>query len=333
MFDVFMVSKSEGVQGLMENETRVRVAVVQAAAPAFDTAACLKQVDKLAREASAMGAKLVLFPETFIPGFPAALDWAGPATAFRDDAGTQDFARYRTGAIYADGSEVAQLAALAGELGIQIHVGAMERAGSSLWNSVFSFGQHGELLGIRRKLMPTHGERTIWAPAPDATSVEVHETPLGRVGAVICWESYMPLLRMALYGEGIEIYLAPTADDTDGWLASMRHIALEGRCYVLSACQYAMRADYPADYAGLIGHAPEMVMFSGGSVIIGPDGSLLAGPLRDETGILYADLDRTALDAAKHTLDVAGHYARPDLFTLTIDRRPRKASGVNFLED
>lgn len=315
-----------------KTQERVRVAVVQAASPAFDSEDCLARAEALAREAAQGGAQLVLFPETFIPGYPVALDWPGSAVAFRSTAGTQDYACYHAGAITADGPEVARLSALAAELGVQIHIGAMERTGGSLWNSVFSFAADGALMGIRRKVMPTHAERTVWAPAPDATSLRVHDTPLGKVGAVICWENYMPFVRMALYAEGVQIYLAPTADDAEGWLASMRHIAIEGRCYVLSACQYSTRADYPADYAGLTGHEPDAVMLSGGSVIIGPDGDVIAGPLREGQGILHAELDMAALAGAKHTFDVAGHYARPDLFTLTINRRPRTASGVTTEE-
>jgi len=311
---------------------RLRVAVVQAAAAAFDRDACLDRVETLARKAAGDGASLVLFPEVFVPGFPAALDWPGPATAFRDPAGGRDFRRDWENAVEPGDAADRRLAALSAELGVHHHVGVVERHGGSLANSVFAYAPVAGRIAIRRKLMPTHGERTVWMPADGAT-LRVQETALARLGVAICWENYMPLLRAALYAERPEVWLAPTADDSDAWIASMRHIALEGRCYVLAACQHAIRADYPADYDALPEMAPDTVLFAGGSVIVGPDGGILAGPLRGGAGILLADLDLGGIVEARHTLDVAGHYARPDIFDLRVDRRARPPGGVRLTDD
>lgn len=310
----------------------VRVAVVQDASIAFDTARTLERVEQHCRAAAGQGAELILFPETFLPGYPAALDWPGPAAAFRSDAGSRDYLTYWRQAVEQGDATDAALGAIAGELGVQLHVGVVERVGKSLCNAVMSYCRDGSRLGVRRKVMPTYGERTVWAAA-DGSSLQVHSTDCGQVGVAICWENYMPLLRTALYAQGVEIYLAPTADDSDGWLASMRHIALEGRCFVLSACQFAQRSDYPAGYSGLDAFARDDVLFAGGSCIIGPDGTVLAGPMRGGRGLLFADLDLGQTVTGKHALDVAGHYARPDIFALHIDRRTRPLSGVRVVSD
>jgi len=178
----------------------------------------------------------------------------------------------------------------------------------------------GTLVGKHRKLMPTAMERLIWGFG-DGSTLPVIETPLGRIGAVICWENYMPQLRLAMYGRGIQLYCAPTVDDRETWLPTMRHIALEGRCFVLSANQFARRSDYPADYP-IAPADPEAVLIGGGSCIVDPAGRVLAGPARDGEAILTADHDLDEVSRSTFDLDVVGHYARPDVFRLLVDDRP-----------
>jgi nitrilase len=202
-------------------------------------------------------------------------------------------------------------------------IGVIERDGGTLYCTVLFIGPDGALLGRHRKTMPTAMERLIWGFG-DGSTLPVIETPVGRVGAVICWENYMPQLRLAMYGQGIQLYCAPTVDDRETWLPTMRHIALEGRCFVLAACQHATRADYPDDYPIAIDD-PAAVLIGGGSCIVDPLGRVLAGPARDGEAILTADLDLAEIDRAVFDLDVVGHYARPDLFRLEVDTRPRSA--------
>jgi nitrilase len=197
----------------------------------------------------------------------------------------------------------------------------IEREGGTLYCTVLFFDQTGTLLGKHRKLMPTAMERIIWGTG-DGSTLPVFQTDVGRVGAVICWENYMPLLRAAMYGKNIQIYCAPTVDDREVWLSTMRHIAVEGRCFVLSACQFARRRDFPDTFLPVQGTAPDTVLIRGGSSIVSPMGEVLAGPLYDQAGILVADVDLDKIVQGKFDLDVVGHYARPDVFRLEVNEDP-----------
>jgi nitrilase len=215
------------------------------------------------------------------------------------------------------------------EAGAYLAVGVIERDGRSsrgtLYCTLLYFGPDGRLLGKHRKLKPTAAERLIWGEG-DGSTLTVLDTDLGRLGGLICWENYMPLARMALYGKGVEIYLAPTADARDTWQATLRHIACEGRCFVLGCNQFVTKDMYPPDLVGIeeLADQPEVVC-RGGSAIISPLGEILAGPLYGEEGILYADLDLADVARSKLDFDVVGHYARPDVFRLIVDERPRQS--------
>ncbi|HEU0115854.1 MAG TPA: carbon-nitrogen hydrolase family protein, partial [Thermomicrobiales bacterium] len=234
------------------------------------------------------------------------------------------FARYAAAAVEAPGPETARLGATARELGVHLAIGVTERdrvSRGTLYCTLLLFGPDGRIALHHRKMKPTASERLVWGEG-DGSSVTTVATPLGNIGGLICWENYMPLARAALYAQGVELYLAPTADARDSWQATIRHIALEGRCFVLACNQFATRADYPADLdpasvAELDAQPP--VLCRGGSAIVGPLGDYLAGPLWDEEGILLAEVDPAALAAAKFDFDAVGHYARPDVFRL--DRR------------
>jgi len=288
-----------------ETKATVRVAVVQAGSVPWDTAASLARLDDWAGEAAAAGAELVVFPEAFIGGYPKGLDF-GVTVGRRTEAGRRLFARYAAGAV----EDAAALGAVAAERGVWLVAGAIEREGGTLYCTVFYLRPDGTMAGKHRKVMPTAMERLIWG-AGDGSTLGVIETPLGRVGAAICWENYMPQLRLALYGQGVELYCAPTVDDRETWLPTMRHIAMEGRCFVLSACQWQR--------AGAWGE------IAGGSVIVDPLGQVLAGPKRDGEGLLMADLAMGKIREAQFDLDVVGHYGRPDLFRLTVNRQVQRS--------
>ena len=308
----------------MSSATLNRVAVVQAASVVFDLTATLAKVRKLAGEAAAAGARLVLFPEAFVSGYPRGISF-GTVVGNRTKEGRDHFRMYFESSIDVPGRAVTELASLASELGIHLVIGVIEREGGTLYCTVLFFSPEG-YLGKHRKVMPTAAERLIWGFG-DATTLPVFDTPLGRLGAVICWENYMPLLRMAMYSKGVEIYCMPTADGRETWLSTVRHIAMEGRCFVLSANQFARLSDFPDDVPNELATRPEDVLCMGGSCIVGPLGDVLAGPDFSRETILYADLDLKEVARGKFDLDVTGHYARPDLFHLEINEAPQEPVG------
>lgn len=300
---------------------RYRAAVVQAASVAFDLPKSLEKAQALAAEAAGRGARLVVFPEAFLSAYPRGLDF-GAVIGSRSDEGREDFRRYWESSVDVPGPVVDALGRTARENGIYLVIGVVERDGGTLYCTILFFDDGGRFLGKHRKIMPTGSERLVWGFG-DGSTLPVFPTPLGRVGAVVCWENYLPLLRAAMYAKGIEIYCAPTADSRDSWLASMRHIAVEGRCFVLSCNQFNRRRDFPADYASPVGDDPEAVVTSGGSCIVDPFGNYLAGPNREGEAILVGEIDRAQVVRGKFDLDVVGHYARPDIFQLHVDERPK----------
>src|SRR5262245_41390151 len=253
-----------------------RVAVVQAGSVVFDVQATLAKFRDLAADAARSGARLAVFPEAFVGGYPKGLAF-GVRLGMRLPEGREEFRRYFDSAVTVPGPAVEALSAAARDGGLYLVVGVIERDGGTLYCTALFFGPGGELLGKHRKLMPTALERLVWGQG-DGSTLPVLDTPLGKIGAVICWENYMPLLRMAMYAKGIQLYCAPTVDDRETWLPSMRHIALEGRCFVLSACQYLTRGDCPDNYSCVQGDNPATVLIRGGSCIVAPLGIVLAGP-------------------------------------------------------
>jgi nitrilase len=306
----------------------VRAAVVQAASVAFDRERSLEKARALMAEAAGSGAQIVVFPEVFISGYPRGSDF-GMVIGNRTPEGREEFRRYFDAAVEVPGPAVDALSEMARENGVFLVMGVTEREGGTLYCSVLFFGPDGAYLGKHRKIMPTASERLIWGQG-DGSTIPVFDSAIGKFGAVICWENYMPLLRTAMYGKGIQLYCAPTADQRDGWLATVRHIALEGRCFVLSCNQYALRCDYPIDYATTFSNEPSAVYSRGGSCIISPLGEMLAGPDYEGETILYADLDLDDITRANLDFDVVGHYTRPDLFQLTVNETPMpRISGVS----
>jgi nitrilase len=302
---------------------RLTVAVVQAGTPLFDTERTLEKVRKYCREAAQQGAALVVFPEAFVGGYPKGLSF-GAHVGSRTEEGREEFRRYYEAAVEERSEEVAQLSKITAKHGVELVIGLVERDAGTLYCSVFFFGSDGRLQGKHRKLMPTGLERLIWGQG-DGSTMPVIQIGDGVIGAAICWENYMPLFRTAMYAKGVSLWCAPTVDDRESWQATMQHIAIEGRCFVLSACQYLLRSDCPADYRPVQRNEPETVLIKGGSVIVSPMGKVLAGPLRDGEGILTAELDLGEVARGKFDLDTVGHYARPDVFTLAVNERPNLA--------
>jgi len=302
---------------------RTTVAVVQAASVAFDRKRTLEKAVDLTRDAARKGAKLVLFPEAFVSGYPRGLDF-GAVVGSRSEAGREDFRRYWESAVEVPGPAVDILSKAARTNSVYLVMGMIERDGGTLYCCVLFFAPDGKLLGKHRKVMPTASERLIWGYG-DGSTLPVFETPLGRLGAVICWENYMPLLRTYMYSQGIEIYCAPTADHRETWVATMQHIAVEGRCFVLGCNQFNRRKDFPENYRSSFGDSPKTVISRGGSCIVDPFGKLLAGPNFEEETIHVAELDRSQLPKAKFDFDAVGHYSRPDIFRLVVDDQAKPA--------
>lgn len=291
-------------------------AVVQAAPVAGDTHATVKKAITLIREAATRGANVAVFPEAFIGGYPKGASFNIHIGA-RTPEGRQEFADYHGSAIAVPGPETEEIAEATRETGMYLTIGVIERDGGTLYCTALYFTPEG-LAGKHRKLMPTAAERLCWGFG-DGTTLDTVETPWGRMGAVICWENYMPLMRTAMYNKRIAIYCAPTADDRDSWAATMRHIALEGRCFVISACQYLTRKDFPPTMVNRITDEVSDVLMRGGGIIVDPLGRILAGPDYSGETILTAELDTDDIPRAQFDFDVVGHYARPDIFTLSVN--------------
>ncbi len=291
---------------------QVRVACAQVEPVVFDRDATLDKLESVAAEVAAKGAKLVLFPETFVPVYPSSR-WAH-SLAVWGEGGKELWARLARASVTVPSAETERIGAMAKEHSLVLAVGVNELDGGTLYNTLLVFTPDGELALRHRKLMPTNHERMVWGLG-DGSGLETIDTGLGRVGGLICWENFMPLARAALYESGIDIYLAPTADDSESWHESVRHIAREARAFVLSCCVYQRASSYPDDVP--IAEGPDL-LGRGGSAIVGPDGEYLAGPLWDEEGILVADLDPDLLYAERQRFDAAGHYARPDVLQLRV---------------
>ena len=291
--------------------------MIQAAPVVFDRDATVEKVRTLAAAAASQGAQIAVFPEAFVSAYPKGLDF-GARVGGRTMEGRKMFRRYFESAVEVPGPAVDALGAIAREHALHLVIGIIERDGGTLYCTVLFFDPAGALMGKHRKLMPTAMERLIWGMG-DGSTMPVFDTPVGKIGAVICWENYMPLLRTAMYAKGIELYCAPTVDDRDTWARSMQHIAFEGRCFVLSAVQYLKRGDCPTDYPAIQGDDPATVLIRGGSVIVNPLGQVLAGPDYEGETILTADLNLDEIVEGKYDLDVVGHYARPDVFHLTVN--------------
>ncbi len=304
---------------------QTKAAVVQAAPILFDREATVAKARQLIADAAAQGAQLILFPEAFIPAYPRGLGF-GTVVGSRSAAGRRTWERYWANAVDVPGPTTLALGEAARQAGAHLAIGVIERdtrfSRATLYCTLLTFGPDGQLLGAHRKLKPTGAERLIWGEG-DGSTLTVLDTPLGRVGGLICWENYMPLARMALYGKGVELYLAPTADARDTWQATLRHIACEGRCFVLGCNQFVTKDMYPDDLEGIedLAGQPD-VLCRGGSAIVSPLGDYLAGPLFDAEGILVADLDLAEVTRARFDFDVVGHYARPDVLQLTVNERP-----------
>jgi nitrilase len=294
---------------------RVTVACVQAEPVLFDLDGTIDKISALSAEAAGRAAQLVVFPEAFVPVYPSSrwvrfLAGGGDAKAV--------FARLARQSVEVPGPASDRLAATAREHGVWLAVGANELDGGTIYNALLVYSPEGKLALHHRKLVPTNHERLVWGIG-DGKGLRAIETPLGRVGGLICWENQMPLARFALYESGVEIYLAPTADDTEEWHDSLRHIARESRAFVVSPSVFQRASSYPDDVR--IADGPELIG-RGGSAVLGPDGSYLAGPLWDEEGILVAELDPDRLYEERQRFDAAGHYHRPDVLSLRV-RAPR----------
>lgn len=302
--------------------------VVQTSSVLLDTTATVERALGLMKEAAGQGAQVVVFPEAFIGGYPKGADFHIYLGA-RTPQGRAEFKLYFDAAVSVDGPEIALLAKAAMEFKLYVCVGIIERDGGTLYCTAVFLGPDGQVLGKHRKLMPTALERLIWGFG-DGSTLKAVDTPYGKMGAVICWENYMPALRMAMYQQRIALYCAPTADDRDTWLSTMQHIAMEGRCFVLSSCQHLRRSDFPSDRMNnCLPEAPDTVLMRGGSMIIDPMGKILVGPVRNEDALLTAELDLDAIPMGQMDFDVVGHYARPDVFSLEVNTDVQ--SAVSFI--
>lgn len=308
---------------------KIKAGVVQATPALFDIEKTIEIVLHWLEKAVEEKCELVLFPESFIPCYPRGLNF----DAFigqRSDKSRNNWLEYWENSLDLNSAQLARLSAGIKKAGIYVALGVTEREslGGSLYCTLLYFAPDGSLIGKHRKIKPTGLERYIWAES-DGKGLVSFDTTVGKIGGLICWENYMPLARQAMYQQGIEIYLAPTADARLSWQSTMLHIALEGRCFVLSANQFVQKSDYPVHYRQELQDEPE-IMCRGGSVIISPMGEVLAGPIFNCEGLLTAELDFSVLAKSKLDFDVTGHYSRPDIFKFEVRNQPeqKKVWGI-----
>ena len=304
-------------------KSNIKVAVIQHASVPFDSEKTTTKACSIIEESADNGAELIVFPEAFLGTYPKGLTF-DCAIGKRHPEGREDFLKYFNGAVEINGKEINELCTASKENSVFVVMGIIDRDGSTLYCTVVFIDPKKGVVGKRRKLMPTGSERLVWGFG-DGSTLDVIDSELGKIGAVICWENYMPSLRAAMYGQGVEIYCAPTADDRDTWVASMQHIAMEGRCFVISACQFLKREDFGDDYRGTLGDNPDDILMRGGSMVVGPLGEIIAGPVYNESTIIYADIDRDTLVRSKLDFDPVGHYARPDVLSVHVDKEEKKA--------
>jgi len=303
-----------------------KLAIVQESPAFLDRNATIKKAVGLVEKAASKGAELIVFPEAFIPGYPA---WIWRLRPGGDFALSETIhARLLDNAINLKTNVLAPLLQAAKKHKVTIVCGLDERDGelsqATLYNTVVVIGPDGQVLNRHRKLMPTNPERMVWGFG-DATGLKVVDTPCGRVGTLICWENFMPLARYALYAQGIEIYIAPTYDSGDGWIGTMQHIAREAKCWVVGSGTAMKVSDIPEDFPdkATLYPDPQAWVNGGDSVVVAPGGEIVAGPMRNQQGILYADIDSQRTGIAKRALDITGHYARPDIFQLHVNTQPQ----------
>jgi nitrilase len=305
----------------------VTVACIQAEPVILDRDATIEKLATLAAEAAGQGARLLVFPEAFIPAYPSSV-WARALAGWADAAAKDAFARLAHESVEVPGEAADRLGNIAREHEVWLVTGVTERDPEhpgTLYNTLLFHAPDGSLALKHRKLVPTNHERLVWGQG-DGGGLHAIETDLGRLGGLICWENYMPLARFALYESGVEIYVASTADDGDEWQSTLVHIARESRAFVVSPSHFQRAASYPADFPLRDLLAETELIGRGGSAILAPDGSYLAGPHYDSEAILYADLDPARLDAERQRFDPAGHYHRPDVFSLRVRSRDGRFS-------
>ena len=307
-----------------------KVAVIQAQPFLFETDKTIEKMWDLIAGIKTESPDLVLFPEAFLPGYPRGLTF-GAVVGSRSKEGRELYARYYQNAVAIGDGSFKELQNMAADIKADIAVGVVEKEDKSgtLYCTIFYFASDGSFIGKHRKLKPTGSERLIWGEG-DGSTMPVIDNGFGIYGGLICWENYMPLARMAMYQQGVQIYLAPTADCRDGWQTTLQHIATEGRCFVLGCNQLITRDAYPEYILPMI-QDPSTIPCSGGSVIIGPGGKVLAGPVFNEERILYAELDLEDVTRGKYEFDVAGHYNRPDVFSFRVNTGSGAASGSGDL--
>ncbi len=300
---------------------KLKVCVIQDSPVFFDKEKTIVKIERLTKKYAQKACRLIVFPESFIPGYPRGFSF-GAQIGSRKPEGKKLYAEYHKNSLNVNSTDLKKLESLAKSQKVYLVIGATEKDSSngSLYCSMLYISPNTGLMGVHRKIKPTGTERIIWGEG-DGASLVSFQTEIGKLGGLICWENYMPLARMAMYNKGVEIYIAPTADARESWTSTMQHIALEGRCFVLGCNQYFTKSMYPPKYQSLVKDEPENLC-PGGSVIVSPQGEILAGPLFDKAGALIADIDLEEINISKFDFDVVGHYSRDDIFEYKAHKQP-----------